>query len=128
MAPSEPDAPPSGGGVTQLLKDTLTGPSITAADQARDKDKSQTTEKHAPGQGYKPDLSEVLPSDDAMVYGGEGEQHGCLGCGDKCLLLCYRAFNNNSRPDQGPRSGTDHRESGTRLGLHARPVGCATIG
>lgn len=75
VAPPAPDAPPSGGGVTQLLKDTLTGPSeTTAAGQARDQDKSQTTEKQGPGQGYKPDLSEVLPSDDAMVYGGEREQ------------------------------------------------------
>jgi hypothetical protein len=76
VAPPAPDAPPSGGGVTQLLKDTLTGPTSTAADQARDQDQGQTTEKQGPiaGQGYKPDLSAVLPSDEAMVYGGEREQ------------------------------------------------------
>lgn len=71
---------PPGGGVGQLIKDTF-APAAAPVDGTKppqDTDRPGDSSSSGGGGGYNreqgaqaTDLSEVLPSDEAMVYGGE---------------------------------------------------------
>lgn len=78
VPPPPSTARPSGGGVGQLLKDALIPPSD---DTSTNRDTGKTADQPAEGEesseGIIPHLSGVLPSDDALVYGGDTLAAAC---------------------------------------------------
>ncbi len=71
VAPPEASTAPPGGGLGQLIKDTLAGPARQSAHPDRDKDHHAVDrQQDAAARPINPDLSPMLPNADAMVYGG----------------------------------------------------------